>query len=87
MRPAASPARRTWLSVLFWGEVLLAAASATLAVATAIHPGWIESLTSLDPDAGRGSAEWAVTLVLALSAIALAAGARFTRAALRPARS
>ena len=39
MRPAASPARRTWLSVLFWAEVLLAAASATLAVATAIHPG------------------------------------------------
>ena len=72
MRPAASPGRRTWLLTLFWAEVILAAACAVLAVATAIHPDWIESLTGLDPDAGSGSAEWAVTLVLALVAVALA---------------
>ncbi len=84
MRPAASPGRRTWLLTLFGAEVILAAACAVLAVATAIHPDWIESLTGLDPDAGSGSAEWAVTLVLALVAVALAAGARFTRATLRP---
>jgi hypothetical protein len=52
---------------------------------TAIHPDWIESLTGLDPDYGSGSAEWAVTLILALAAVALAVGARFTRSALRPA--
>jgi len=80
------PDRRTWLLVLFWAEVVLAAASAVLAVTTAIHPDWIESLTGLDPDAGSGSAEWAVTLVLALAAVALAVGAGFTRSALHPAR-
>jgi hypothetical protein len=79
------PDRRTWLLVLFWAEVVLAAASAVLAMTTAIHPDWIESLTGLDPDAGSGSAEWAVTLILALVAVALAVGARFTRSALRPA--
>jgi hypothetical protein len=84
MRPAANPARRTGLVVLFWAEVVLAVASAVLAVATAIHPDWIESLTGLDPDAGSGSAEWAVTLVLALIAAGLAAGATVTRAAQRP---
>ena len=78
--------RRTWLVVLFWAEVLLAAAAAVLAVATAIRPDWIEELTGLDPDAGSGSAEWAVTLALALAAVALAVGARFTRSALRPVR-
>jgi len=83
----ANPRRRTWLLVLFWAELILAAAAAVLAVATAIHPDWIEELTGLDPDAGSGSAEWAVTLVLALAAVALAIGARFTRTALRPART
>ena len=86
MSADANPGRRTWLVVLFWAEVLLAAAAAVLAVATAIHPDWIEELTGLDPDAGSGSAEWAVTLVLALAALALAVGARFTRSALRPVR-
>jgi hypothetical protein len=85
MSADANPLRRTWLLVLFWAEVLLAAAAAVLAVATAIHPNWIEELTGLDPDAGSGSAEWAVTLALALAAVALAVGARFTRSALRPA--
>jgi hypothetical protein len=86
MSADANPARRTWLLVLFWAEVLLAAAAAVLAVATAIRPDWIEELTGLDPDAGSGSAEWAVTLALALAAVALAVGARFTRSALRPVR-
>jgi hypothetical protein len=86
MSAGAHPDQRRWLLVLFWAEVVLATASAVLAVATAIHPDWIESLTGLDPDAGSGSAEWAVTLILALAAIALAVGARFTRSALRPAR-
>jgi hypothetical protein len=86
MSGSANSNRRTWLLSLFWAEVILAAASAVLAVATAIHPDWIESLTGLDPDAGDGSAEWAVTLILALAAVALAVGARFTRSALRPAR-
>lgn len=87
MSAEANPRRRTWLRVLFWAEVILAAAAAVLAIATAIHPDWIEELTGLDPDAGSGSAEWAITLALALAAVALAAGARFTRSALRPARS
>jgi hypothetical protein len=85
MSAAANPGRRTWLVVLFWAEVVLAAASAVLAVATAIHPDWIESLTGLDPDGGSGSAEWVVTLLLAVAAVALAVGARFTRSALYPA--
>ena len=84
MSADANPPRRTWLLALFWAEVLLAAAAAVLAVATAIRPDWIEELTGLDPDAGSGSAEWAITLVLALAAVALAVGARFTRSALRP---
>ncbi len=86
MSTDANPPRRTWLLVLFWAELLLAAAAAVLAIATAIRPDWIEGLTGLDPDAGSGSAEWAVTLVLALAAVALAIGARFTRSALRPVR-
>jgi hypothetical protein len=86
MSADANLGRRTWLLVLFWAEVLLAAAAAVLAVATAIRPDWIEELTGLDPDAGSGSAEWAVTLALALAALALAVGARFTRSALRPVR-
>jgi hypothetical protein len=85
MSADANPLRRTWLLVLFRAEVLFAAAAAVLAVATSIHADWIEELTGLDPDAGSGSAEWAVTLVLALAAVALAVGARFTRSALRPA--
>jgi hypothetical protein len=83
MSAGARPERRTWLPVLYWVEVALAAASAALAAATAINPDWIESLTGLAPDAGSGSAEWAVTLALALTAVALAVGAWFTRSALR----
>ena len=87
MSADANPLRRTWLLVLFWAEVLLAAAAAVLAVATAIHPTWIESLTGLDPDAGSGGAEWAVVVLLALAAVGLAIGARLTQSALRPARA
>lgn len=86
MSSGAHRDQRRWLLALFWAEVVLAVASAVLAVATAVHPDWIESLTGLDPDAGSGSVEWAITLILALAAVALAVGARFTRSALRPAR-
>jgi hypothetical protein len=71
---------------LFWTEVALAAASTVLAVLTAVYPTWIESLTGLDPDAGSGAAEWLVVVLLALAAVVLAAGARLTWSALRPAR-
>jgi hypothetical protein len=47
MSADANPLRRTWLLVLFWAEVLLAAVAAVLAVATCrakergtrTHPG------------------------------------------------
>jgi len=65
MSADANPLRRTWLLVLFWAQVFLAAVAAVLAVATSIHADWIEELTGLDPDAGSGSAEGAVTLALA----------------------
>jgi hypothetical protein len=54
---------------------LRAAAAALAAVAAALTllvPDWIEELTGLDPDAGSGAVE--VTVVLALSGIALIAG-------------
>jgi hypothetical protein len=61
---------------LFWTEVGLSAAAATLAVFTLITREWIEVLTGWDPDHGSGSLEWAIALALAVVALILAVLAR-----------
>ena len=57
-------------------EVALAVVSAMLCVLTLVFPQWIEELTGLEPDAGSGALEWAVTAVFLVAAVASAMLAR-----------
>jgi hypothetical protein len=46
----------------FWLEVALALISAVLLALTIVAPDWMEELFGSAPDAGDGSAEWALAL-------------------------
>jgi ABC-type branched-subunit amino acid transport system permease subunit len=50
-------------------ELGLGALFALGAVATAIWPTWLESLTGLEPDAGTGEAEWWLVVLLGVAAV------------------
>ena len=50
-------------------ELALSAVFATLALATALWPDWIERLSGIVLDADDGTAEWAIVGVLALLAL------------------
>lgn len=47
-----------------WCEVLLAGLSGILGALTAIWPGWVETVTGLNPDGHSGSLEWVIVGVL-----------------------
>lgn len=57
---------RKRLKARFTVEVLLGLASLGLAILTTINGEWIETLTGLEPDAGSGTLEWAIVIVLAI---------------------
>jgi hypothetical protein len=57
-------------------ETVLAVVAAALAVVTFIWPDWIETVFSVDPDGGNGTAEWLVVGLLALVAVTAAMLAR-----------
>jgi hypothetical protein len=57
-------------------ETALAVVAAALAVVTFIWPDWIETVFSVDPDGGNGTAEWLVVGLLALVAVTAAMLAR-----------
>ena len=61
-------------------QAALASALLAAAAVTAVWPTWLESL-GFDPDAGSGSAEWAIVAVLAL--LAICTGTLATRNAIR----
>jgi hypothetical protein len=65
-RPAIRVRVETFLAVMF----------GAFAVVTTLWPTWIESITGLDPDAGSGTAEWAIVAVFAVAAVSAAAIAR-----------
>jgi hypothetical protein len=52
------------LPVRFWIESALASVTGALMVATIISRDWIEQLFGADPDAGSGTAEWAIVAAL-----------------------
>ena len=54
-------------------EVAFAILAAVLAMLAAVHPTWIETLLTVEPDGGDGSTEWA--LVLGLVAVAVVSAA------------
>jgi hypothetical protein len=61
-------------------SLVVAAACATSAVLLALlPPDWIEELLGFEPDGGNGFAEVALIIVLAVVAVALAAGVACTR--------
>ena len=60
----------------FWAAVVLGGLSAVLAVLTLITREWIEIVFGVDPDDGNGSLEWAIVIVLAVTAIVCLAYAR-----------
>ena len=64
---------RRRLKARFTAEVVLGLASLGLAILTAINAEWIEALTGLEPDAGSGALEWAIVIVLAVTATVLGA--------------
>jgi hypothetical protein len=53
------------LKKIFWWEAAGAVASAALFILTLFNREWIEVLFGVEPDAGSGSMEWAVVVVLA----------------------
>jgi len=57
-------------------ETALAVVAAALAVVTFIWPMWIETVFSVDPDGGDGTAEWWVVGLFALVAVTAAILAR-----------
>lgn len=60
----------------FWTELSIGATSVVLLIVTAAWPDWIEVVTGFDPDGGNGALEWAIVVVLAVSAVTLPAMAR-----------
>ncbi len=57
-------------------KLVLAGASAFLALLTLVVPDWIEAVLHIDPDGGNGSVEWLVVLALAAAAVVFGAMAR-----------
>ena len=53
----------------FWIEVAILVLSLASLAATLIDREWIEAVTGLDPDAGSGALEWALTLAFAGAAL------------------
>jgi len=60
----------------FWLESILGSITGVVAVVTVFWHDWIEVVFGVDPDKGNGLAEWLVVLILLISTVALAAGAR-----------
>jgi hypothetical protein len=57
-------------------KLVLAGASAFLALLTLVVPDWIEAVLRIDPDGGNGSVEWLAVLALAAGAVVLGGMAR-----------
>jgi hypothetical protein len=57
-------------------ETALAVLFTMAAIATAVWPRWIETLTRLEPDGGSGETEWQIVIALGAAALAAAALAR-----------
>lgn len=53
----------------FWLELAMAIGSGALLLLTVALPDWIEVVFGIDPDAGNGSLEWMITLVLAATTL------------------
>ena len=64
-------------------ELSLAVLFAAAAIATAIWPTWLESLTGLDPDGGSGETEWWLVALLGVAAVVSGLVARRSFAAIR----
>ena len=66
----------------FWIELFAAILCGVLAILTLIVPQWIEVGFGVDPDAGSGSAEWLVVVLLGAGVVmsALLAGYEFQQA-------
>ena len=56
----------------FWIESGLGLLTMSLALATIIWPDWIELLLKIEPDAGNGSVELAITLGAAIASVVFA---------------
>ncbi len=70
----------------FWIESALGILTAVLAVVTIIWPAWIELVFNIEPDAGNGSIEIAITLGAAIASVVFALRARIDwRARMAPA--
>lgn len=59
-----------------WTEVGLAIASAILLLLTLVNGEWIEEVFGVEPDAGSGVLEWALTLGLLGATVVLGLMAR-----------
>jgi hypothetical protein len=65
------------LRTRFWLETVLAAATALLAVLTALWQDWIEIVFGVDPDRHSGSVEVLIVCALAAATAVLAIAARY----------
>jgi len=62
----------------FWAETLVGLMSAGLFALTLLAPDWMEALFGSGPDAGSGSAEWALALGWAAVSVLTFGSARRT---------
>jgi tetrahydromethanopterin S-methyltransferase subunit E len=64
------------LSHRFWLESSLGLITGAVAIITLFWHDWIEIIFGIDPDAGSGSAEWLVVVILLVVTSVLFIGAR-----------
>jgi hypothetical protein len=61
----------------FWIELFAAVACGLLAIVTLVVGEWIEVVFGVDPDAGSGTAEWLVVVLLGAGVVVSALLARY----------
>jgi hypothetical protein len=76
-REVSDMAGRNRVRTRFWIEAGLAVSALAILIVTIVWHDWIEIAFGVDPDAGSGALEWAITATLVAAAVVNSLAARF----------